>query len=159
MPMLRADMSVGLRRDVMRGDNLDEDFLEIVLGVFLAKLGERAFGKELARLDDTDGVAELLDFAHDVGREDDRLAAIAAFANEGGDGAGSHDVEADRGLIEDHDRWIVDEGAGNGGFLLHAGGKLVAASVAEAVHVQAVEDRSEERRVGKECRSRWWPDH
>ena len=20
-------------------------------------------------------------------------------------------------------------------------------------------DRSEERRVGKECRSRWWPDH
>src|SRR5256886_9587929 len=24
---------------------------------------------------------------------------------------------------------------------------------------QAVAERSEERRVGKECRSRWWPDH
>src|SRR5262249_59566523 len=23
----------------------------------------------------------------------------------------------------------------------------------------ALEERSEERRVGKECRSRWWPDH
>src|SRR5476649_1464530 len=22
-----------------------------------------------------------------------------------------------------------------------------------------INDRSEERRVGKECRSRWWPDH
>ena len=24
---------------------------------------------------------------------------------------------------------------------------------------KAVKDRSEERRVGKECRSRWWPYH
>src|SRR5689334_15045617 len=101
MPMLRADMSVGLRREVMRGHNFDENLLEIVLGIFLPKLSERAFGEELARLDDTDGVAELFDFAHDVGGEDDRLAAIAAFANEGGDGAGSHNVESDRGFVED----------------------------------------------------------
>src|SRR5687768_8504774 len=29
----------------------------------------------------------------------------------------------------------------------------------EHVADQQVDDRSEERRVGKECRSRWWPDH
>src|SRR3989338_11159122 len=36
--------------------------------------------------------------------------------------------------------------------------------LAESVHFLEgrpvnAEDRSEERRVGKECRSRWWPDH
>src|SRR5947207_14847320 len=31
-------------------------------------------------------------------------------------------------------------------------------SLAELEHVR-VELRSEERRVGKECRSRWWPEH
>src|SRR2546426_11999924 len=29
----------------------------------------------------------------------------------------------------------------------------------ERAHVQLVDDRSEERRVGKECRSRWSPYH
>src|SRR5438093_9743771 len=27
------------------------------------------------------------------------------------------------------------------------------------IRVHTVEHRSEERRVGKECRSRWWPEH
>src|SRR5712691_797690 len=133
-------MSVGLRGDVVGSDDLDEDFLEVLLGELIAELREGAFGKKLAVMNDADGVAELFDFAHDVGGEDDGLADVAAFADESGDGASGHDVEAVGGLVEDHNRGIVDESAGDGGFLLHAGGKLVTAAVAEAVHVQAVED-------------------
>src|SRR5690349_22084674 len=36
---------------------------------------------------------------------------------------------------------------------------LLAACGVGAVVLSACKDRSEERRVGKECRSRWWPDH
>src|SRR5260370_27349818 len=133
-------MSVSLRRGVVGRDNFDEDFLEIVLGMLFPELREGTLGEELAALDDADSVAELFDFADDVGGENDGFTLVAAFADEGGDSAGGHDVEADGGLIEDHDRWIVDKGAGDGSFLHHAGGKLVAAAVAEAVHVQTVED-------------------
>src|SRR5215472_18305443 len=131
---------MGLRRNVMWCDHLNEDLLEIVLGVLLPELSQRAFGEELTGLDDADGIAELFGFAHNMSREDHGLAVVAAFADKSSDGAGGHDIKSERGLIEDHDRGIVDERAGDGGFLLHAGGKLVAAAVAETVHVQAVEN-------------------
>src|SRR6266487_5699682 len=91
-------------------------------------------------MDDANGVAELFDFAHDVGGEDDGLAVVAAFANESGDGACGHDVEAKSGFIEDHDRRVVNKSACDGGLLLHACGELVAAAVAEAVHVETMEN-------------------
>src|SRR5215472_14245478 len=103
MPMLRTDISVGLRGNVMRCDDLDEDFLEIVFRIFLAKLTERAFREQFSGLDDADRVTELLDFAHDMGRKDDRLSAVATFADEGRDGACGHHIEAKRGLVENHD--------------------------------------------------------
>src|SRR5882762_9461364 len=140
MPMLRTDMSVGLLGGEEGRDDFDEDFLEVMLGIFIAEFGECTFDKELARLDDTDGVAELFDFAHDVGGEDDSLAVIATFADERGDGAGGHDIEAVGRLVEDHHRGVVNQCAGDGGFLHHSGGELVAAAVAETVHVQAIED-------------------
>ncbi len=87
-----------------------------------------------------DVVTELFDFGHDVGGKDYGFAVVAAFADEGGDGARGHDVEPEGGFIENHYRGIVDQGAGDGGFLLHAGGEFVAAAVAEAVHVQARKD-------------------
>jgi hypothetical protein len=121
-------------------DDLDEDFLEITFGVPFAKLRESAFGEERAIVNDADDVAELFDFTHDVGGEDDGFAEVAAFADESDDGAGGHDVEAEGGFVEDHDGRIVDERAGDGGFLLHAGGELVAATITEAVHVQPVEN-------------------
>src|SRR5258708_3125756 len=140
MPTLRRDMSVGLRGDVMGSDDFDEDFLAVVLGVLVAKLREGAFDKEFARLNDADGVAELFDFAHDGGAEDDGFAVVAPLWDEAGDGRGGCDVEAIGGFIKDHHRGIVDEGTGDGGFLLHAGGELVAAAVTEAVHVETIED-------------------
>src|ERR1700719_1589932 len=139
MPTLRMDMSVGLLGGEVGRDDFDEDFLEVVLGIFVAELREGAFDEQLTGLDNADGVAELFDFGHDVGGEDDGFASVTAFADEGGDGACGHNVEAARGLVENHDRGVVDESAGNGSFLLHAGGELVAAAVAEAVHVQTGE--------------------
>src|SRR6476661_10276469 len=47
-------------------------------------------------------------------------------------------------------------------FLEPGGGALSEAQVGGAGEVADVarhRERSEERRVGKECRSRWWPDH
>src|SRR5260370_20445695 len=140
MPTLRRDMSVGLRGDKVGRDYLDENLFQILLVMLIAKLRQGAFGKKFAVVDDADGVAELFDFAHDVGGEDDGLAVVAAFADERSDGAGGHDVDAVGGLIKDHDGRIVDESTGDGSFLLHAGGELVAATITEAVHVQAVED-------------------
>src|ERR1700730_12650454 len=140
MPKLRRDMSVGLLGEVVGGNDLDDDFLEVLRGVLVAELSEGALDQEFARLDDTNGVAELFDLAHDVGGEDDSLAVVAAFADEAGNGAGGHDVEAVGGLVENHYRRIVDKRAGDGGFLHHTGGKLVAAAIAETVHVQAVEN-------------------
>src|SRR5260370_36639943 len=104
MPTLRSDMSVGLRGDVVRSDDLDEYFLEFVFGVFIAELCESAFGEELAGLDDADGVAEFFHFGHDVGGKDDGLAVVAALADEGGDGAGLHNVEAVTRVMSDHTR-------------------------------------------------------
>src|SRR6266700_4951866 len=140
MPTLRRDTSVGLLGDVVGGDDFYKDFLEVVFEKLVAELRECAFGEEFAGLDDADDVAEFFHFAHDVGGEDDGFSVVTAFADESGDGAGSHNVEAAGGLVENHYRRIVNEGAGDGSFLLHAGGELVAAAVAEAVHVQAIKD-------------------
>src|SRR5437899_5953310 len=140
MPTLRRDMSVGLCGDVVRSDDFDENLFEVLLGVFFTELGEGAFSKKLAIMNDADGVAELFDFAHNVRGKDNGFAVITAFADKSGDRASRHDVETVGGLVEDHDGRIVDEGAGNGGFLHHTCGELVAAAVAEAVHVQAIED-------------------
>src|SRR5258708_33615354 len=140
MPTLRMDISAGLLGDVVGRDDFDEDFLEVVFGKLVAELREGAFGEEFAGLDDTDDVAELFDFTHDVGGEDDGFSVVAALADESGDGAGSHNVEAAGRLVENHHRGIVNERAGDGSFLLHAGGELVAAAVAETIHVPAIKD-------------------
>src|SRR5215469_3448912 len=45
------------------------------------------------------------------------------------------------------------------GVLLRWIGRLVMPGIFDGTHQFALEDRSEERRVGKECRSRWSPYH
>src|SRR5271155_3421627 len=71
--MFGSGISANLLGDVVRGDDLDEDLLEVLRVIAGAELGDGAFGEELAGLDDADDVAELLDLAHDVGGEDDGL--------------------------------------------------------------------------------------
>ena len=108
--------------------------------MLIAKLRESAFGEKFAGLDDADGVAELFDFGHDVRGENDGFAVVAAFVDESSDGARGHDIKTVGGLVEDHDGGVVDESAGDGSFLLHAGGEFVATTVAEAIHIETVED-------------------
>src|SRR5438034_7368643 len=112
MPILRADILVSLRGNIVGSDDFDENVLEILFVMLIAKLRKGAFGEKFTGLDDADGVAELFDFGHDVRGEDDGFAVVAAFVDESSDGARGHDIK-----------------------------------------------RSEERRVGKECRSRWWRYH
>src|SRR5271166_2600375 len=95
-------MSVGLLGDVQGSDDADEDFFEVVLAIALTELREGAFGKKLAGLNDTDDVAQLFHLAHDVRRENDSFATLAALADEIDDRAGGHNVESQRGFIEDH---------------------------------------------------------
>src|SRR5271156_3030766 len=83
MPMLRSDMLAGLLGNVVRSDDFDENFLEVLFVMLVAKLFESAFGQKFSGLDDADGVAEFFDFGHDVGGEDDGFAVVAAFADEG----------------------------------------------------------------------------
>jgi len=133
-------MSVILLGDIERSDDFDEDLFEILFAIAISEFGERAFGKELAGLDDADHIAEFFDFGHDVGGENDGFAALATLANKFDDGSSGHHVEAAGGLVENHDLWIVNERAGDGSLLLHAGGEFVAAAVAKRIHVQAGED-------------------
>src|SRR6266576_1737947 len=73
MPMLRMDMSVGLFGGEEGRDDFDEDFLKVMLGIFIAEFGERTFDKELARLDDADVVAELFIFSTHIMSEVEKL--------------------------------------------------------------------------------------
>src|SRR5260370_29266793 len=137
MPTFRRDMSVGLLLDVQRRHNLHEYFFQVRFVITFPQLLERALGQQFARLNDADGVAELFHFAHHVRGENHCLAALAALADESDDGACGHDIEADGRFIENHHLGVVDQGAGDGGFLLHAGGEFVAAAVAGGVLLQA----------------------
>src|SRR5271170_1789702 len=135
-------MSVLLLHGVKRRDDLDEDLLEVLLVVALAQFGQRTFRKQLAGLDDADDVAEFLYLTHDVRGENHGFPALSAFADEVDDRARGHNVQTESGLVKDHHLRVMNQRAGDGGFLLHAGGKFVAAAVAERVHVQSVEDIS-----------------
>src|SRR5437667_10626937 len=114
MPILRADMSVDLRRSVVGSDDFDENVLEILFVMLIAKLRESAFGEKFAGLDDADGVAELFDFGHDVRGENDGFAVVAAFVDESSDGARGHDIKTVGGLVEYHEAPALDESADDG---------------------------------------------
>src|SRR5580698_4347697 len=121
MPTLRSDMSVILRRrHIVWRHDLDKNLLEVALAIFCAQIVKRAFGEQLAALNNPDHVAQFLDFAHDVRRKNNGFAEVAAFADERGDRPGRHDVEPERRLVEDHHRRIVYQRSCDRRFLLHA---------------------------------------
>src|SRR5438128_3296751 len=138
MPMLRSDMLLDLRIDIQRRNNFHKDLFEVSLVVSVSQLGKCSFREELAGLDDSNDVAKLFDFTHDVSGKDDGLATVPAFANEVDDAPGGHDVETQGGLVKDHDGRIVDQRAGDRRFLLHARRKLVTATVSKFVHIEPI---------------------
>src|ERR1700682_16447 len=124
----------------MGSHHFHENLLEIDLRIFFAKTCQRPFGKKLPALNDADGVTKLFNFAHDVSGENNGFAEVAALADKCRNSARSHDVKTQGRLVKDHDGRIVHKGARDGGFLLHASGKLVTAAIAEAVHIETGED-------------------
>src|ERR1700746_4058439 len=104
IPILRSDIRVSLRRNVVWSDDLYEYFFQVWFAVGRSQLLDRSFGQQLSVLDDPNDVAELFDFAHDVRRENHSLAQIAAVADEGGNRSRRHDVKTKRGLVENHHR-------------------------------------------------------
>src|SRR5579884_55609 len=140
MPTFLTDISSTLRRSVMRRDDFYENLFQVLLPVSLPKLRKGAFRQQLAVLDNSDDVAQLLHLAHYVRRENHRLSPVPAFANKRDNGSRRHDVQAQRRLVEDHHRRIMHQRPRNRGLLLHPGGKLVAAPVAKAVHIQPVKN-------------------
>src|SRR5438552_17758755 len=109
MPILPADSAVDLSRSVVGSDDFDENVLETLLVMLIARLRESAFGEKFAGLDDADGVAELFDVGHDVRGENDGFAVVAAFVDESSDGARADDIKTVGGLVADHDGEVVDE--------------------------------------------------
>src|SRR5437879_7912896 len=54
---------------------------------------------------------------------------------------------------------LAERGRGAGPAAGRASARLSAARSPALGWIAQASTRSEERRVGKECRSRWWPDH
>ena len=79
---------------------------------------------DAAVLDDGDAVAEALGFLHQVGGQEDGLAAVADAAHQVPDGAPRLRVEAGGELIEEDDFRIVDERERDEQALLLAAGKV-----------------------------------
>src|SRR5581483_3834872 len=91
IPISRAGILERLRGRIVRSDDLDEDLLEVAFVLLIPQFLEGAFSQQFSGLNNADHVAELLDLGHDVGGENDGFAAVAAFPNEGGNGARGHD--------------------------------------------------------------------
>src|SRR5437773_11953042 len=99
MLIVRADILVSLRGNIVGSDDFDENVLEILFVMLIAKLRESAFGEKFAGLDDADGVAELFDFGQDVRGENDGFAVVAAFVDESRDGARGHAIKTAGWLV------------------------------------------------------------
>src|SRR5438477_571981 len=130
MPILRADILVSLRGNIVGSDDFDENVLEILFVMLIAKLRESTLGEKFAGLNDANGVAELFHFAHDVRGEDDGFAVVAAFVDESGDGSGGRDIEA-IGRLE------------NGGEHAESSGFARAVSAQEAVNLAGLASKAD----------------
>jgi hypothetical protein len=89
--------------------NLHENLFHILFAKTRAEFGHRAFREQSAAMDDADVVAEFLHLAHDVRRIDHGLAAIPTLTHEPYDRPSCHHVQAERWLVEDHHRGIVNQ--------------------------------------------------
>ena len=89
-----------------------------------AKLFERTLGDELAAVNDGDVGAEALDDLEHVGGEKDGRAAGDHALQHGFEGACGDGIDAFEWLVEEEDFRTVDDGGGEGEFLLHAVGEV-----------------------------------
>lgn len=82
--------------------------------------GDGAAVDEFAFFDDGDAVAEVLEFAEDVGGDEDGFAHALEFLEDGHHFDAGSGVEAAGGFVEEEELGVVDEDAGESESLLHA---------------------------------------
>src|SRR4051812_3631731 len=91
-------------------------------------------------MDDRNLIAQPLDLAHDMGAENDGLAAIPCLLDKLHDGLAAHHVQPRRGFVEEKNRWIVKDRARNADALLLTRRKLIAQPIRKGTDVQLVDD-------------------
>lgn len=82
--------------------------------------GDGAAVDEFAFFDDGDAVAEVLEFAEDVGGDEDGFAHALEFLEDGHHFDAGSGVESAGGFVEEEELGVVDEDAGEAESLLHA---------------------------------------
>ena len=85
--------------------------------------GDRAAVNEFAFFDDGDAVAEVLEFAENVGGDKDGFAHALEFLEDGHHFDAGSGVQAAGGFVEEEELGVVDEDAGEAEPLLHAAAK------------------------------------
>ena len=97
-PSVVTELTPGHTRDVGHGTiegRLDADRAEV------SHVGQRARLDQLPLPQDAHAVAERLDLAHDVGREEDGLTPVTGFSDAGAKGLLHERIESARRLVED----------------------------------------------------------
>src|SRR2546426_11358704 len=102
-------------------------------------------------INDGKALAQDVGLFHVMGGQQDSFATVVVLADYLPEKQSGLRVQAGTGLVQEKDLWIVHHGARNGETLHHATGESTDHLIGAV--------RSEERRVGKECRSRWSPYH
>ena len=121
----------------MAFDQVKKQFFRVRLLMYFLKLWQRAYRQDRSFMDDRDAVAKLLDLTHDMRREDDALALILQRLHDRQDFSRDEHIQATGRFVEDDDRRIMHDRAGNRRLLLHAGRHLRAQRVAKIVHRKA----------------------
>src|SRR4051812_36445539 len=92
-------------------DEMQKNVFQIVLAGRIAQVGNRIAGQYASAVNDSDPVAQLFGFAHNVRRKNDRLAFISKLTDGVLDLQRIEYIQANGGLIEDDDSGIVCDGS------------------------------------------------
>ena len=85
-------------------------------------------------MDDRQAITQPRGFSHDVSRVDDALALVSQGGHGGEHRAGDQHVETGRGFVENQNRRVVNQGAGDRDLLSHTRGKPTVQRVSKLVH-------------------------
>src|SRR5690606_9871633 len=107
----------------------------------LDRIAEMAVPDDATLLEDADGRADLFEVREDVARDDDGLSHLPELFEKRANLDASARVETARGLVENEDVRVMEEGLREGKPLLHAHGERGGQLIADAAQVGEVEDR------------------
>ena len=106
----------------------------------LLQFPRRSDGDDFAGIDDGYAIAEAFGFLDVVSGQQDGALFAAQFVDEGVDFEAHLRIEAGGGLVEEEQRWVVDEAEGDGEALLLSAGERGIESFALVPELQAFEE-------------------